>query len=261
MSPVSETFPGAAPGRVRILFADDDKGLRDSLSLILEHEGYEVILAEDGEDAVQKFAALSPELVILDIKMPRRTGTEALAEIRKTSDVPVIFLTSKDTEVDELSGLRAGADDYISKPFSMALMAERIRVLLRRERQRGAEEGGAGSAARRPAGGGLELDTERHFCSWKGHEVRLTVTEFLLLSHLADNAGVVVSRAKLREAVYDEASDVDERTIDSHIRRLRAKLRSVDPGFEEIDTLYGLGYRFGRAGDEAGNGGGGGAGG
>ncbi|MGR4000277.1 MAG: response regulator transcription factor [Alphaproteobacteria bacterium] len=229
---------------MRILLADDDKGLRDSLSLILEQEGYEVLLAEDGEVALEKFLSLSPALVILDIKMPRKDGAEVLQELRKHSLVPVIFLTSKDTEVDELFGLRAGADDYISKPFSIALLVERIRTLIRREWQRreGTDVGGEGEAE--IGLGDLRLNAERHFCSWQGEEVHLTVTEFLMLSHLVQNAGRVVSRAGLRDAVYGDTSDIDERTIDSHIRRLRSKLRGADSDFEQIDTLYGLGYRF-----------------
>ncbi|MDA8002159.1 MAG: response regulator transcription factor [Alphaproteobacteria bacterium] len=237
--------PSATGERTRVLLADDDKGLRDSLSLILEQEGYEIILAEDGEAALTQFFARHPALVVLDIKMPRRDGTEVLLEIRRHSSVPVIFLTSKDTEVDELFGLRAGADDYISKPFSIALLAERIRTLIRREGQRGEDTPRPPPA---PRGAGvlahLELNADRHFCSWKGQEIHLTVTEFLMLSHLVQNVGMVISRSDLRGAVYSDASDIDERTIDSHIRRLRAKLRGADPEFNQIDTLYGLGYRF-----------------
>ena len=230
----------------RILLVDDDSGLLASLSFVLEQEGYDVLPASDGEVAVEKFRSEEPDIVVLDIKMPRKDGTEVLSEIRTVSQIPVIFLTSKDTEVDELFGLRAGADDYISKPFSTALLVERIRVLLKRGGN--GESVGEGGARHH---GPLTLDFSRYFCSWKGQEVRLTVTEFLLLAHLVRNSGNVIDRGKLRAAVYDKDSEIDERTIDSHIRRLRIKLRSVDPDFDQIDTLYGLGYRYRKNGMEA----------
>lgn len=240
-APVPDDGRDAALG-LHILLVDDDRGLLSSLSLVLHQEGFVVTLATDGIEALEKIRDGAPDLIVLDIKMPRMDGAEVLAELRQTSDVPVIFLTSKDAEVDELFALRSGADDYISKPFSIALFVARIRAVVRREAARRRMPAADHPALERI--GPLALDAEGHFCSWKGHEVRLTVTEFLLLSKLVAAVGRVVSRSELRTAVYDNETQVDERTIDSHVRRLRNKFRVVDVEFEQIDTLYGLGYRY-----------------
>jgi two-component system response regulator ChvI len=178
---------------------------------------------------------------VLDIKMPRMDGMELLERLRRQSEMPVIFLTSKDDEVDELMGLRMGADDYIKKPFSQRLLIERIRVLLRREV---ANREGTANVADTLARGELMLDSARHLCTWKNQPVDLTVTEFLLLKSLASRPGHVKSRDQLMDAAYGEHIYVDDRTIDSHIKRLRKKFRVLDGEFSQIETLYGVGYRY-----------------
>jgi len=195
----------------------------------------------DGEEALRGMSANPVDLAVLDIKMPRMDGMELLERLRRHSDLPVIFLTSKDDEVDELMGLRMGADDYIKKPFSQRLLIERIRTLLRREAlaRESAAEGGDVIAR-----GELVLDSARHLCTWKGEAVDLTVTEFLLLKSLAMRPGHVKSRDQLMDAAYGEHIYVDDRTIDSHIKRLRKKFKAVDPDFAQIETLYGVGYRY-----------------
>ena len=172
--------------------------------------------------------------------MPRMDGMELLGELRKKDDLPVIFLTSKDDEVDEVLGLRMGADDYIKKPFSQRLLIERIRALLRR-REANQEGSESKDTLRR---GEMVLDSTRHLCTWKDQEVNLTVTEFLLVEVLARRPGHVKSRDQLIDAAYGEHIYVDDRTIDSHIKRLRKKFRDLDPQFKEIETLYGIGYRY-----------------
>ncbi|MDQ2801163.1 MAG: response regulator transcription factor, partial [Pseudomonadota bacterium] len=183
------------------------------------------------------------DLAVLDIKMPRMDGMELLQRLRARSGLPVIFLTSKDEEVDQLMGLRLGADDYITKPFSQRLLLERIRALLRRNEVGRAE--GSGAA---PGGimvrGELTLDETKHQCTWKGRQVQLTVTEFLLVKALAARPGMVKSRDQLIDAAYGENTYVDDRTIDSHVKRLRKKFRAVDDDFDGIETLYGIGYRY-----------------
>ena len=197
----------------------------------------------DGESALEGIDGQPVDLVILDIKMPQMDGLEVLNRLRRTTDVPAIFLTSKDDEIDEVLGLKMGADDYIRKPFSQRLLLERIRTVLRRAEMSTA---GAGAAADSDVltRGPLVLDTARHACTWRGKPVVLTVTEFLILAALANRPGHVKSRDQLMDAAYDDQIYVDDRTIDSHIQRLRKKFRAVDPRFEGIETLYGLGYRF-----------------
>jgi two-component system response regulator ChvI len=190
-------------------------------------------------------------LAIFDIKMPRMDGMELLRRLRQKSDLPVIFLTSKDEEIDELFGLKMGADDFITKPFSQRLLVERVKAILRRASSREAAAAGGGvvklnpdQAARTLERGQLAMDQERHTCTWKGEPVTLTVTEFLILHSLAQRPGVVKSRDALMDAAYDEQVYVDDRTIDSHIKRLRKKFKVVDDDFDMIETLYGVGYRF-----------------
>ncbi|MCK4938919.1 MAG: response regulator transcription factor [Rhodospirillaceae bacterium] len=220
-----------------IALVDDDRNILTSVSMALEAEGYEVRTYSDGEEALREISRNPPSLAVLDIKMPRMDGMELLSELKKRSDLPIIFLTSKDDEVDEAMGLRMGADDYIKKPFSQRLLIERIRAVLRRLDP----ASGSGDLITR---GHLMMDTSRHLCTWKETQVNLTVTEFLLLHALAANPGHVKSRDQLIDAAYGENIYVDDRTIDSHIKRLRRKFRAAVPDFDEIETLYGVGYRY-----------------
>ena len=182
------------------------------------------------------------DLAILDIKMPRMDGMELLQKLRQTTDLPVIFLTSKDEEVDEILGLRMGADDYVKKPFSQRLLLERIRTLLRRAEQR--DNPDAEPLEPVMVRSDLTLDPSRHLCTWEGDPVNLTVTEFLIIKALAQRPGHVKSRDQLMDAAYGENIYVDDRTIDSHIKRLRKKFRAVSDSFDQIETLYGIGYRY-----------------
>lgn len=220
-----------------IALVDDDRNILTSVSMTLEAEGFKVLTYKDGAEALREISRNPPDLAVLDIKMPRMDGMELLDELRKRSDLPVIFLTSKDDEIDEAMGLRMGADDYIKKPFSQRLLIERIRAVLRR---REAPTATAEIVQR----GDLMLDASRHLCTWKGKHVNLTVTEFLLIQALARNPGHVKSRDQLIDAAYGEHIYVDDRTIDSHIKRLRRKFRETDSEFSAIETLYGVGYRY-----------------
>jgi two-component system response regulator ChvI len=226
-----------------IALVDDDRNILESVQMTLEQEGFLVRTYTDGESALQGLMARPVDLAILDIKMPRMDGMELLQRLRARSAMPVIFLTSKDDELDELMGLRLGADDYITKPFSQRLLLERIRTLLRRNEASRAEGSGAiptGLMAR----GNLTLDETKHQCLWKGLDIQLTVTEFLLVKALASRPGMVKSRDQLIDAAYGESVYVDDRTIDSHIKRLRRKFRALDEEFDQIETLYGIGYRY-----------------
>jgi len=223
-----------------IALVDDDRNILTSVSMALEAEGFSVRCYSDGTEALRGLSQQPADLAILDIKMPRMDGMELLTHLRKDSAMPVIFLTSKDDEVDEVLGLRMGADDYIKKPFSQRLLIERIRALLRRgEMSRGEAEGEP--VIQR---GDLVLDPARHQCTWKGTAVDLTVTEFLLLKALALRPGHVKSRDQLMDGAYGEHIYVDDRTIDSHIKRLRKKFKAIDGEFSHIETLYGVGYRY-----------------
>jgi two-component system, OmpR family, response regulator ChvI len=225
-----------------IALVDDDRNILTSVSMALEAEGFKVRTFTDGAEALRGLTAQAADLAVLDIKMPRMDGMELLQRLRKQSAIPVIFLTSKDDEVDELLGLRMGADDYIKKPFSQKLLIERIRALLRRLEI--ANETDAAAAASTLVRGELVLDPARHICTWKGGQVDLTVTEFLILKSLAQRPGHVKNRDQLIDAAYGEHIYVDDRTIDSHIKRLRKKFRDVDDDFAHIETLYGVGYRY-----------------
>ena len=227
-----------------IALVDDDRNILTSVSIALESEGYRVQTYTDGASALEGLKASPPDLAIFDIKMPRMDGMELLRRLRQKSELPVIFLTSKDDEIDELFGLKMGADDFIRKPFSQRLLVERVKAVLRRS---GAKIEGAAKptdAAKVLERGSLTMDQERHTCTWKGEPVVLTVTEFLILYALAQRPGVVKSRNALMDAAYDDQVYVDDRTIDSHIKRLRKKFKAVDDDFEMIETLYGVGYRF-----------------
>jgi two-component system response regulator ChvI len=230
-----------------IALVDDDRNILTSVSIALESEGYRVLTYTDGVSALDGFNGTSPDLAILDIKMPRMDGMELLRRLRQKSDVPVIFLTSKDDEIDELFGLKMGADDFIKKPFSQRLLVERVKAVLRRAQNREPAAPGAGKPDETTTlleRGGLSMDPERHTCTWNGQVVTLTVTEFLILYALAQRPGVVKSRNALMDAAYDDQVYVDDRTIDSHIKRLRKKFKSADTNFDMIETLYGVGYRF-----------------
>ncbi|HWE06403.1 MAG TPA: response regulator transcription factor [Rhizomicrobium sp.] len=227
-----------------IALVDDDRNILTSVGMLLEQEGYHVRTYADGASALTALQATPPDLAILDIKMPRMDGLELLRRLRQGADLPVIFLTSKDEEIDELMGLNAGADDYVRKPFSQRLLLERVKAVLRRA---DARKNGAGTTEPRREAlvrGKLGLDPQRHDCTWDGKPVRLTVTEFLILQCLAQRPGFVKSRDNLMDAAYDDQVYVDDRTIDSHIKRLRKKFKAVDDDFDAIETLYGVGYRY-----------------
>ncbi|MGF1502503.1 MAG: response regulator transcription factor [Paracoccaceae bacterium] len=228
----------------KIVLVDDDRNILTSVSMLLESEGYSVATYTDGATALNALTATPPDLAVFDIKMPRMDGMELLRRLRLKSDLPVIFLTSKDEEIDEVIGLRMGADDYIRKPFSQRLLIERIRAVLRRREiseETPIERAEAEKVLRR---GKLEMDPLRHASIWDGQQVTLTVTEFLILNALAQRPGFVKSRDQLMDAAYDDQVYVDDRTIDSHIKRIRKKFRKVDPEFNSIETLYGVGYRY-----------------
>jgi two-component system, OmpR family, response regulator ChvI len=227
-----------------IALVDDDQNILTSVSIALEAEGYRIMTYTDGLSALDGFKLSPPDLAILDIKMPRMDGLETLRRLRQTSAMPVIFLTSKNEEIDELFGLKMGADDFIRKPFSQRLLAEHVKAVLRRYASKESAEPKAADAANMLERGLLRIDPERHLCTWKDKPVMLTVTEFLILQALAARPGVVKSRNALMDAAYDDQVYIDDRTIDSHIKRLRRKFKEGDSSFEEIDTVYGVGYRF-----------------
>ena len=238
----------------RITLVDDDENIVASVSLALESHGHEVTAYFDGVAGLTALESTPPDLAILDVKMPRLDGMEVLRRLRQTSTVPVIMLTSKDDEIDEILGFNLGADDYIRKPFSQRLLIERVKAVLRRANPEdvmageigapaaGSDEEGADNRAIKR--GRLTLDPARHDCLWEGKPVRLTVTEFLLLQSLAQRPGFVKSRDNLMDAAYEDQVYVDDRTIDSHIKRMRKKFREVDSDFDAIETLYGVGYRY-----------------
>ena len=227
-----------------IALVDDDRNILTSVSIALQAEGFITRLYSDSEAALKALMENPADLAVFDIKMPKMDGIELLRRLREKSAMPVIFLTSKTDELDEALGLAMGADDYISKPFSQRLLIARIKAILRRaEFARPSTDAGE-QAAEPIVRGRLEMDPARHRVKWKGHDVTLTVTEFLILETLATRPGVVKSRNQLMDAAYQDDVYVDDRTIDSHIKRLRRKFREADPDFNAIDTLYGAGYRF-----------------
>ena len=228
----------------RIALVDDDRNILTSVSMTLEAEGFEVETYNDGQSALDAFNKRMPDMAVLDIKMPRMDGMDLLQRLRQKPTMPVIFLTSKDDEIDEVLGLRMGADDYVKKPFSQRLLVERIRSLLRRQEAIVTGEVATTDETKVMIRGPLTMDPLRHSVSWKGKEVTLTVTEFLLLQALATRPGFVKSRDQLMDVAYDDQVYVDDRTIDSHIKRLRKKMRTADDDFSAIETLYGIGYRY-----------------
>ncbi|MFZ8875253.1 MAG: response regulator transcription factor [Paracoccaceae bacterium] len=227
-----------------IALVDDDRNILTSVSIMLEGEGFSVQTYNDGQSAYDAFGRSLPDLAVLDIKMPRMDGMDLLQRMRQKTNIPVIFLTSKDDEIDEILGLRMGADDYVKKPFSQRLLLERIKTLLRRKE---AQEGNIIADSEETkvlVRGNLTMDPLRHAVTWKGNDVTLTVTEFLLLQALVQRPGFVKSRDQLMDVAYDDQIYVDDRTIDSHIKRLRKKMRMADDSFSAIETLYGIGYRY-----------------
>lgn len=233
-----------------IALVDDDRNILTSVSIALQQEGFVTRVYNDGDAALKAFAGEAPDLAVFDIKMPGMDGMELLRRVRESGGLlgamPVILLTSMDAELDEALGLALGADDYIAKPFSQRLLIARIRAILRRqdlaraEAQPGADHEDQHLIER----GALVMDQARHKVRWNGAEVSLTVTEFLILEALAQRPGVVKNRNQLLDVAYSDDVYVDDRTIDSHIKRIRRKFRAADPGFNAIETLYGVGYRF-----------------
>ncbi len=228
----------------RIALVDDDRNILTSVKMTLEGEGFEIDTYSDGQSALEAFYRKQPDIVVLDIKMPRMDGMDLLQKMRPKISSPVIFLTSKDDEIDEVLGLRMGADDYIKKPFSQRLLVARIRALLRRQAQFSDSLVVGEKGRHLLERGALTMDPMRHAVTWKDSEISLTVTEFVLLQALAQRPGFVKSRDQLMDVAYDDQIYVDDRTIDSHIKRLRKKMRAVDSQFSCIETLYGIGYRY-----------------
>ncbi|MEP3050549.1 MAG: response regulator transcription factor [Erythrobacter sp.] len=232
---------------ITIALVDDDRNILTTVSIALQAEGFVTRLYSDGETALKALVENPPDLGVFDIKMPKMDGLELLRAVREQVPLPVIFLTSKDDEQDEELGLELGADDYIAKPFSLRLLIARIRAILRRADPTRAFDGDPADAeAPSPsvAHGRLFMDPARHHVTWEEKPVSLTVTEFLILEALAARPGVIKSRNQLMDAAYPDDVFVDDRTVDSHIKRMRRKFRVVDSEFEAIETLYGAGYSF-----------------
>lgn len=229
---------------ITIALVDDDQNILTSVSILLESEGYEVTSYTDGAKALAALEIHDFDLGIFDIKMPRMNGLELLKNLRKKSNLPVIFLTSKDTELDEAEGFLYGADDYITKPFSPTLLMGRIKAVLRRADPVKFGDNSASGAENKYIRGDLILEGDRHFCSWQETAIKITVTEFLLLEALIQYPGHVKTRDNLMNIAYSDDTFVDDRTIDSHIKRLRKKFRKIDPEFDAIETIYGVGYKW-----------------
>ncbi|HET9630027.1 MAG TPA: response regulator transcription factor [Novosphingobium sp.] len=246
MAPSQDAPPPSSPRQV-IALVDDDRNILTAVSIALQAEGFATRVYTDGQTALKSLLENPPDLAIFDIKMPRMDGFELLQSLRAKSQLPVIFLTSKDEEIDEARGLALGADDYIAKPFSQRLLTARIRAILRRTElaQQPPAEPAEETEEQVLRRGRLVMDRLRHQVLWDDKAVTLTVTEFLILEALAIRPGVVKSRNQLMDAAYSDDVFVDDRTIDSHIKRLRRKFREVDPQFSGIETLYGAGYSFG----------------
>ena len=229
-----------------IALVDDDRNILTSVSIALQQEGFVTRVYSDAAVALKAITDNAPDLGVFDIKMPGMDGMELLRRVREFSAVPVIFLTSKDDELDEALGLAMGADDYIAKPFSQRLLIARIRAILRRQELARGEALGGEAQDEPPLieRGRLVMDPARHKVRWGGKDVSLTVTEFMILEALAQRPGVVKSRNQLLDIAYNDDVYVDDRTIDSHIKRIRRKFRATDGSFDSIETLYGVGYRF-----------------
>ena len=227
-----------------IFLIDDDKNILTSVSMLLESEGYKVKTFSDGESGLKAILENHPDIAVVDIKMPRLDGIELLKKLRKTSDMPIIFLTSKDTEIDELLGLKIGADDYITKPFSQRILIERIRILIKRDELKNIKKNKIDDKNSLRTGN-IFLDTEKYMCKWKNKTVNLTVIEFLLIKSLVENTGVVKSRDQLILSAFGEDKEnIDDRAIDHHFKRIRKKFKNADNNFNSIVTIYGGGYKF-----------------
>ena len=225
-----------------IALIDDDRNILTSISMALEKEGFNVQTYLDGESALIGLSRTPPDLAVIDIKMPKMDGEELLKKLRKKTSLPVIFLTSKDDEIDELLGLKLGADDFIKKSggFSIKVLIERIRVQLRKKNSSQDE------TKNLIVHGKLKLDPSQLECQWNGKNLpeKLTTTEFLIVKELAQRPGVIKERAHLMDIAYKENTDIEDRTIDSHIKRIRKKFKKVDEKFSSIETRYGSGYRW-----------------
>ncbi len=228
-----------------ILVVDDDAHIREVVSFALRQAGFDTVEARDGREALELFARARPALIVLDILMPELDGTEVCRELRKTETVPIVFLSSRDDEIDRILGLELGGDDYVSKPFSPRELVARVRAVLRRHALAAPKQAAGsspGATAQRLEQGRLVLDLDRFEVSWDGQPVVLTVTEFGVLRTLMGHPGKVYSRDELSGGAYDVENLVTERTIDSHVRRVRQKLRAV--GGQPIETVHGLGYKL-----------------
>ena len=226
-----------------IALIDDDRNILTSLSIALEKEGFKVQTYLDGESALIGLTRTPPDLAVIDIKMPKMDGEELLKKIRKKTSLPVIFLTSKDEEIDELLGLKLGADDFIKKSggFSIKVLIERIKVQLRKKNTDNLED-----AKKIIAHGKLRLDPSQLECEWDGKQLpdKLTTTEFLIVQELAKRPGIIKERSQLMDIAYREDTDIEDRTIDSHVKRIRKKFKKIDVNFSAIETRYGSGYRW-----------------
>ena len=226
-----------------IALIDDDRNILTSLSIALEKEGFKIQTYLDGESALIGLTRTPPDLAVIDIKMPKMDGEELLKKLRKKTSLPVIFLTSKDDEIDELLGLKLGADDFIKKSggFSIKVLIERIRVQLRKKNPSNIEE-----TKNIINHGKLRLDPSQLECEWDGKQLpeKLTTTEFLIVQELAKRPGIIKERSQLMDIAYREDTDIEDRTIDSHVKRIRKKFKKVDPDFSAIETRYGSGYRW-----------------
>ena len=225
-----------------IALVDDDRNILTTLSIALEKEGFQIQTYLDGESALIGLSRTPPDLAVIDIKMPRMDGEELLKKLRKKTSMPVIFLTSKDEEVDELLGLKLGADDFVKKSggFSTKVLIERIRVQLRKKDNKIEENKNIISH------GKLKLDPSQVECEWDGKELpdKLTTTEFLIVKELSKRPGIIKERSQLMDVAYREDTDIEDRTIDSHVKRIRKKFKRIDPDFSAIETRYGSGYRW-----------------
>ena len=226
-----------------IALIDDDRNILTSISIALEKEGFKVQTYLDGESALIGLTRTPPDLAVIDIKMPKMDGEELLKKLRKKTSMPVIFLTSKEDEIDELLGLKLGADDFVKKSggFSIKVLVERIRVQLRKKNINNIED-----TKNIIAHGKLKLDPSQLECEWNGKQLpdKLTTTEFLIVKELAKRPGIIKERSQLMDIAYREDTDIEDRTIDSHVKRIRKKFKKVDNSFSAIETRYGSGYRW-----------------
>ena len=225
-----------------IALVDDDRNILTSISMALENEGFKVQTYIDAENALVGISRNPPDLAVIDIKMPRMNGEELLRRLRKKTTIPILFLTSKDEEVDELLGLKLGADDFIKKSggFSIKVLIERIRVQLRKKTNN------IEDSKTLIIHGKLKLDPSQLECEWDGKPLpeKLTTTEFLIVKELAKRPGIIKERAQLMDIAYKDNNDIEDRTIDSHVKRIRKKFKKVDQSFSAIETRYGSGYRW-----------------